>query len=177
MLDGVQPRRFAFGAGERKEVEGLIVRGFLGFFAFVFVFVFELEQVKIPAGVEDGNKLRVKGEGDAGAKGGPTGDLYVFLGVKSHPVFRRSGKDIYSEKKVRSASCSTSGRSIGRSVVFGVFVGFLRDWLELPWCGVKIHMMFRPSGKSSCREKVRSVPWYDERSVSCDVPSVSSASS
>lgn len=64
----------------------------------------EPEQVKIPAGVEDGNKLRVKNEGDAGAKGGPTGDLYVFLGVKSHPVFRRSGKDIYSEKKVRSAS-------------------------------------------------------------------------
>ena len=57
--------------------------------------------MKIPAGVEDGNKLRVKGEGDAGSKGGPVGDLYVFLGVKSHPTFKRTGKDIYSERTVR----------------------------------------------------------------------------
>lgn len=55
----------------------------------------------MPAGVEDGNKLRVKAEGDAGAKGGPVGDLYVFLSVKSHPLFKRTGKDIYSEQKVR----------------------------------------------------------------------------
>lgn len=54
----------------------------------------------MPAGVEDGNKLRVKGEGDAGAKGGPVGDLYVFLNVKGHPVFKRTGKDIFSERKV-----------------------------------------------------------------------------
>ena len=54
----------------------------------------------MPAGVDDGNKLRVKGEGDAGAKGGPVGDLYVFLNVKSDPKFKRTGKDIYSEQKV-----------------------------------------------------------------------------
>jgi len=54
----------------------------------------------VPAGVDDGNKLRVKGEGDAGAKGGPVGDLYVFLNVKSDPKFKRQGKDIYSEQKV-----------------------------------------------------------------------------
>lgn len=59
-----------------------------------------MKQVKVPPGVEDGNKLRVKNEGDAGAKGGPVGDLYVFLGVKSHPTFKRSGKDIYSDRKV-----------------------------------------------------------------------------
>ena len=57
----------------------------------------------MPAGVEDGNKLRVKAEGDAGAKGGPVGDLYVFLSVKGDPLFKRTGKDIYSEKKVRVA--------------------------------------------------------------------------
>lgn len=54
----------------------------------------------MPAGVDDGNKLRVKNEGDAGAKGGPVGDLYVFLNVKSDPKFKRTGKDIYSEQKV-----------------------------------------------------------------------------
>lgn len=58
----------------------------------------------MPAGVEPGNKLRVKGEGDAGAKGGPVGDLYVFLGVKSHPKFKRAGKDIYSDNTVRRES-------------------------------------------------------------------------
>lgn len=60
-----------------------------------------LSQVKIPPGVEDGNKLRVKGEGDAGMKGGPAGDLYVFLSVKNHPTFKRTGKDIYSDRTVR----------------------------------------------------------------------------
>lgn len=54
--------------------------------------------------MDDGNKLRVKGEGDAGAKGGPVGDLYVFLNVKSDPKFKRTGKDIYSEQKVRTAA-------------------------------------------------------------------------
>lgn len=54
----------------------------------------------MPAGVDDGNKLRVKAEGDAGAKGGPVGDLYVFLNVKSDPKYKRTGKDIYSEQKV-----------------------------------------------------------------------------
>ena len=58
----------------------------------------------MPAGVDDGNKLRVKGEGDAGAKGGPVGDLYVFLNVKSDPKFKRQGKDIYSEQKVKSTA-------------------------------------------------------------------------
>lgn len=61
----------------------------------------------MPAGVDDGNKLRVKGEGDAGAKGGPVGDLYVFLNVKSDPKFKRTGKDIYSEQSVSLCRCGT----------------------------------------------------------------------
>lgn len=69
----------------------------------LFSHPFALIQVKVPAGVEAGNKLRVKGEGDAGAKGGPVGDLYVFLNVKGDPMFKRTGKDIYSERKVRPA--------------------------------------------------------------------------
>lgn len=56
--------------------------------------------VNIPAGVQDGNRLRVRGEGDAGPKGGPKGDMYVFLSVKPDPVFRREGIDIFSETKV-----------------------------------------------------------------------------
>jgi len=56
--------------------------------------------VTIPPGVESGNRLRVRGEGDAGPKGGPSGDLYVFLSVKPDPRFRREGMDIYTEMPV-----------------------------------------------------------------------------
>jgi molecular chaperone DnaJ len=57
-------------------------------------------KVDIPAGVNDGQKLRVKGEGDAGLKGGESGDLYIFIAVEKDPVFRRDGTDIYSDLRV-----------------------------------------------------------------------------
>jgi len=56
--------------------------------------------ITIPPGVDDGNRLRVRGEGDAGPKGGPSGDLYVFLKVTADPRFRRDGMDIYSDIKL-----------------------------------------------------------------------------
>jgi len=51
--------------------------------------------VKIPAGVEDGTRIRLAGEGDAGARGGPPGDLYLFLSVRPHALFERDGADLY----------------------------------------------------------------------------------
>jgi molecular chaperone DnaJ len=51
--------------------------------------------VRIPAGVEDGMRLRVSGEGEGGAKGGPAGDLYVIIRVREHPFFERHGSDLY----------------------------------------------------------------------------------
>jgi molecular chaperone DnaJ len=51
--------------------------------------------VKIPAGVEDGTRIRLAGEGDGGARGGPPGDLYLFLSVKPHALFERDGADLY----------------------------------------------------------------------------------
>jgi len=57
-------------------------------------------KISIPPGVEDGNKLRVRSEGDAGPKGGPSGDLYIFLKVKPDPRFKREGPEIYSEVTV-----------------------------------------------------------------------------
>lgn len=53
--------------------------------------------VKVPPGVEDGSRLRMAGEGEAGERGGPRGDLYVFIRVKPHPVFTREGNDIFCE--------------------------------------------------------------------------------
>ena len=57
-------------------------------------------KVDIPPGVEDGNKLRVRSEGDAGPKGGPPGDLYIFLNVKPDTNFRREGPEIYSDATI-----------------------------------------------------------------------------
>lgn len=51
--------------------------------------------VKIPAGVDDGSRIRIAGSGEGGARGGPPGDLYVYLGVTHHPRFRRDGGDLY----------------------------------------------------------------------------------
>ncbi|MCK8825149.1 molecular chaperone DnaJ [Fuchsiella alkaliacetigena] len=53
--------------------------------------------VNIPAGVEDGSRLRVAGEGEAGERGGPAGDLYVVIRVKDHEIFERQGNDIICE--------------------------------------------------------------------------------
>jgi molecular chaperone DnaJ len=51
--------------------------------------------VNVPAGVEDGTRIRLSGEGEAGMRGGPSGDLYIFLSVKPHLFFQRDGADLY----------------------------------------------------------------------------------
>ncbi len=54
-------------------------------------------KIRIPAGVDTGNRLRSSGNGDAGVRGGTAGDLYVFLHVKEHDVFEREGPDLHCE--------------------------------------------------------------------------------
>ncbi len=56
--------------------------------------------VKIPAGISTGKKLRLAGKGNAGPEGGPTGDLYLNINVASHPIFARDGNDIYIDKAI-----------------------------------------------------------------------------
>lgn len=51
--------------------------------------------VKVPAGVDDGSRIRIGGSGEAGVRGGPAGDLYVYLSVARHPLFRRDGLDTF----------------------------------------------------------------------------------
>jgi molecular chaperone DnaJ len=75
-------------------------------------------KVTIPPGVDDGNKLRVRGEGDAGPNGGPAGDLYIFLRVKDDKIFRREGPEIYSEEKISYVD-AILGNSIKTPVVDG----------------------------------------------------------
>lgn len=54
-------------------------------------------KIKIPAGVDTGTRLRVAGEGEAGLRGGPRGDLYVYIHVRPHRIFRREGNDVVVE--------------------------------------------------------------------------------
>jgi molecular chaperone DnaJ len=62
--------------------------------------------IKIPKGVDNGNKLRINAEGDAGKKGGPAGDLYVVLFVKPHEKFKRDGVNIYLEHDITFAQAA-----------------------------------------------------------------------
>jgi len=57
-------------------------------------------QVQVPAGIDNGSRLRVRGEGNAGIRGGPPGDLYVFTNVRSHPKMKRDGTTIYSDVEI-----------------------------------------------------------------------------
>lgn len=65
--------------------------------------------VKIPAGVEEGNRIRLANEGEAGLRGGDAGDLYVFITVKKHQFFTRKGDDIQSEIPVKFTTAALGG--------------------------------------------------------------------
>ncbi len=63
-------------------------------------------EIKIPAGVETGSRLRVMGEGEAGANGGPKGDLYVFIHVAEHESFERQGSNLYTSAPISFAQAA-----------------------------------------------------------------------
>ncbi len=65
--------------------------------------------VNIPAGVETGTRIRLAGEGEAGARGGPTGDLYIFIEVADHDIFEREGPNIYCRIPVTMATAALGG--------------------------------------------------------------------
>jgi molecular chaperone DnaJ len=65
--------------------------------------------VEIPAGVEEGTRIRLAGEGQAGLNGGPTGDLYLFISIKQHPLFQRDGHDLYCRAPVSFVTAALGG--------------------------------------------------------------------
>ncbi len=65
--------------------------------------------VKIPAGVDTGNRIRLSGEGEAGVRGGPSGDLYVQVHVKEHAIFQREGNDLYCEVPIDFVTATLGG--------------------------------------------------------------------
>jgi len=95
--------------------------------------------VKVPPGVDTGDRIRLAGEGEAGEQGGPPGDLYVEIGVKQHPIFTRQDSDLYCEVPISFVTAALGGE------------------LEVPTLGGKVSLkipaetqtgkMFRMRGK------------------------------
>ncbi|UXN65395.1 molecular chaperone DnaJ [Phyllobacterium sp. A18/5-2] len=66
--------------------------------------------VNIPAGIEDGTRIRLTGEGEAGLRGGPSGDLYIFLSLKPHEFFQRDGADLYCKVPISMTTAALGGQ-------------------------------------------------------------------
>lgn len=96
-------------------------------------------KVKVPAGVDNGSKLRSSGSGDAGHRGGPSGDLYVFLSVKPHEIFERHDSDLYCVIPIKFTLAALGG-SIEVPTLFG------KGNLKIP-AGTQSGTKFRLRGK------------------------------
>ncbi|MFM8462219.1 MAG: molecular chaperone DnaJ [Polynucleobacter victoriensis] len=66
-------------------------------------------EVKIPAGIDDGMRIRSSGNGEPGVNGGPSGDLYVEVHIKEHPVFQREGEDLHCEMPISFIDAALGG--------------------------------------------------------------------
>jgi molecular chaperone DnaJ len=65
--------------------------------------------VNVPAGLEDGTRIRLGGEGEAGLRGGPAGDLYIFVSVQPHPFFQRDGADLFCRVPISMVTAALGG--------------------------------------------------------------------
>ena len=65
--------------------------------------------VNIPPGVEDGTRIRLGGEGEAGLRGGPAGDLYIFLSLTAHDFFQRDGADLHCRVPISMVTATLGG--------------------------------------------------------------------
>ena len=66
-------------------------------------------EVNIPAGIDTENRMRLSGQGEAGSNGGPNGDLYIFVHVKPHPLFKREATDLYCDIPVSMVTAALGG--------------------------------------------------------------------
>ena len=65
--------------------------------------------VDIPKGIEDGTRIRLANEGEAGLRGGPPGDLYIFISIKPHDLFQRDGADLYARVPIAMTTAALGG--------------------------------------------------------------------
>jgi molecular chaperone DnaJ len=95
--------------------------------------------VKVPPGVDEGDQIRLAGEGEAGEAGGPAGDLYVQVRLKPHPIFKREGENLYCEMPV-SFMTTTLGGELEVPTLAG------RASIKIP-AGTQSEKTFRLRGK------------------------------
>jgi molecular chaperone DnaJ len=103
------------------------------------VTVEKMVQVKIPPGVEDGTRLRLRNEGEEGRLGGPNGDLYIFIHVEPHDFFQRDGSDVYCQIPI-----SITQAALGGTIDVNTLEG--TDKLKIPR-GTQNGKTFRLKGK------------------------------
>lgn len=96
-------------------------------------------RVRIPAGVDDGARLKLRGEGESGLRGGPTGDLYVVLHVRQHPLFQREGSTLICELPVPMTTAT-----LGAKIDVPTLDGLLK--MNIP-AGTQSGKLFRLKGK------------------------------
>jgi len=96
-------------------------------------------QIKIPAGVEEGSRLRVSGQGEAGEHNAPSGDLFIVIHVEDHPVFERDENDIYTEVPITFYTAV-----IGGTVEVPTLEGTTK--LKIP-AGTPTNLVFKINGK------------------------------
>lgn len=107
-------------------------------------------QVDVPAGVEDGTRIRLTGEGEAGLRGGPFGDLYLFVAVDDHELFERDGPDLYCNVHVPMPTAALGGEVEVPTIEGG------RVKIKIPegsQSGTKFRL--RSSGMTQLRRKTR----------------------
>ena len=109
-------------------------------------------EVSIPSGVEEGSRIRLSGEGAAGQRGGPPGDLYIFVGIDEHELFQREGTNIFCNVPI-----SISEASLGGSVEVPTVSGG-RAKVKIP-AGTQSGDQLRLSGKGM--PALRSVTFGD----------------
>jgi len=96
-------------------------------------------EVKIPAGVETGSRLRVQGEGESGTQGGPSGDLYVVIHLAEHERFERQGSNLYASQPLTFAQAA-----LGSDVFVATIEG--EEKIKVP-AGTQTGTVFRIKGK------------------------------
>ncbi|RYM05301.1 molecular chaperone DnaJ [Sporolactobacillus sp. THM7-7] len=96
-------------------------------------------EVKIPAGIDDGQQIRLSGQGEAGINGGPAGDLYIVFNVKPHKIFQRSGDNVFLEVPLSFAQVA-----LGDEIEVPTLYGKIK--LKIP-AGTQTGTKFRLRGK------------------------------
>lgn len=97
-------------------------------------------EVKIPAGVEDGMRLRIAGEGEAGGAGAPAGDLHVHIAIRPHPIFQREGTNVFCQVPLRITQAA-----LGADIEVPVIDGTMAQVKVPP--GTQTGQQFRLRGK------------------------------